>query len=275
VPHALTIWNADPLLWLALLALGVAYYAATGPLAARIGLKEPATRRERTVFGFGLALLALTLVSPLDTLGRTDLFSAHMLQLMLLNSLVAPLLLLGLPEAWGHAIARRAGPLGEGSTLLLWAVATLVFNGVFLLWHAGPLYEMSLSNEIVHNIASLTLLLTGLVRWWPVLTPEKRQVRLAAPGQMIYILLESLPIDIFAVVLIFAPAPLYATYLHAPHFWGVSALLDQQIAGCIALIPGTFADFILISIIFFAWLRRVDREQEAEDERVAALEPRG
>lgn len=272
MPPSLFIWNTDPLLWLALIALGAAYYTATGPLAARFGLEEPTTRRERLNFGFGLALLALTLVSPLDTLGRRDLFSAHMLQWMLLNSLVAPLLLLGLPEAWGRAIARRSGPLGEGGTLLLWAVATLVFNGVFLLWHAGPLYEATLSNEIVHDLASLLLLLTGMVRWWPVLTPEQRQVRLASPGQMIYILLESLPIDIFAVVLIFAPAPLYATYVHVPHFWGLSAMLDQAIAGCIALIPGTFADFVLISIVFFAWLRRMDREQEAEDERLASVE---
>lgn len=271
MPQALTIWNADPILWLSLIGLGAAYYAFTGPWRALTGLSAPATRRERVVFGFGLALLAVTLVSPLDTLGRNDLFSAHMLQVMLLNSLIAPLLLLGLPEAWARAVARRAGPLGEGPTLLLWAVATLLFNGVFLFWHAGVIYEASLSNEVVHDLASLTLLLTGVVRWWPILTPEYRQGRMTSPGQIVYILLESLPVDIFAIVLIFAPAPLFATYSHAPRLWGLSAMLDQQIAGCIALIPGTFADFILISVIFFAWLRRTERDQEAEDERLAAL----
>lgn len=272
MPQVLTVWNADSALWLALIALGGTYYTFTGPLGARFGVSALATRRERIAFGCGLALLALILVTPLDTLGRTALFSAHMLQVMLLNSLVAPLLLLGLPEAWARAAARRAGPLGEGGTLLLWVVATLIFNGVFLFWHAGVIYDVSLSNEIVHDLASVTLLLTGVVRWWPVLTPAQRHLRMASPGQIVYILLESLPVDIFAIALIFAPAPLYTTYLHAPRLWGIPALLDQQIAGCIALIPGTFADFILISIVFFAWLRRTEREQEVEDERVAALE---
>lgn len=272
MPQVLTVWNTDPVLWLALIAIGAAYYICAGPLGARIGLRAQATRREGIAFGCGLVLLVFTLVTPLDTLGRTDLFSAHMLQVMLLNSLVAPLLLLGLPEAWARAAAHRAGPLGEGGTLLMWVVATLLFNSVFLFWHAGIIYEVSLSNEAVHDLASLTLLLTGMVRWWPILTPEHRQSRMASPGQIIYILLESLPVDIFAIALIFAPAPLYATYLHAPRLWGIPAMLDQQIAGCIALIPGTFADFILVSIVFFAWLRRTEREQEAEDERLAALE---
>jgi putative membrane protein len=273
--HAALGWSWDPAILLGIAALGAGYYAAVGPLRVRYQLGEPATRRQVISFAAGVALLALTLFPPLDALGRTTLFSAHMVQLMLLCTAVAPLLLLGLPEWLVRAGLRRVGSysrLGEGTTLLLWVVAALLFNAVFLLWHIAPLYETGLRSEAIHDLESLTVLLVGAVRWWPLLTPPEHQTRLASPGQIVYTLLESLPIDIFAIALIFAHGPLYATYVHAPRLWGIPAMLDQQLAACVALIPGTFLDIILMSAIFFAWFRRMERDQEAEDERVAAVQ---
>ncbi|HEX9056660.1 MAG TPA: cytochrome c oxidase assembly protein [Ktedonobacterales bacterium] len=271
-PSVALTWSWDPIMWLLILGLGGAYYAVIGPLRVRHAWGEPATPRQITYFVSGVVLLGVALVSPLDALGRNALFSAHMLQLMLLNTLIAPLLLLGLPDWVAQSVLRRWILLDEGGTLVLWAVAALVFNGVFLLWHVGPLYEAGLRDTAVHDLESVTILLTGALRWWPLLTPGQPRIRLAHPGQMLYILLESLPIDIFAIALIFVSHPLYATYAAAPRLWATfPPLLDQQVAGCIALIPGTFLDIILISAIFFAWFRRMEREQEADDERLAAI----
>ncbi|HEV2236259.1 MAG TPA: cytochrome c oxidase assembly protein [Ktedonobacterales bacterium] len=276
MPRAVALgWNWDPAVLLGLTALCAAYYAAVVPRRGRAQPGAPATRRQVAMFSAGVAVLALTLITPLDTLGRTALFSAHMVQLMLLNTLVAPLLLLGLPEALAQRALRPLGRLarpGEGGTLLLWVAAALLFNGVFLLWHVGRLYAAGLGNPALHDLEGLTILLSGVVRWWPLLTPAEGQTRLANPGQILYILLESLPIDIFAVALIFARGPLYAIYAHAPRVWGIPPMLDQQIAACVALIPGTFLDFILISVIFFAWFQRMERDQQVEDERLAALQ---
>src|SRR5579859_5018926 len=158
--HIWTAWSGDPAIWLVLVGIGGAYALCAGPFAARVGAWERASRREQVAFWSGWVLLALTLVSPHDALGREVWFSAHMLQVMLLNSLIAPLLLLGLPEGWVRAVTRRSGPLGEGGTLLLWAVAAVLFNGVFLFWHASAVYEVGLRNEAVRDSASLTLLLT-------------------------------------------------------------------------------------------------------------------
>jgi putative membrane protein len=263
-------WDLDPLALLGLLALCGAYYA----VAMRRGTAEPATRRQVGYFAAGVATLALTQLTPLDTLGRTSLFSAHMLQLMLLCTLAAPLLLLGLPD---RLVRERLAPLGqlsEGGDMLLMVAAAVVFNAVFLAWHAGPLYEAGLRVGLVHDLEALTILLVSLLRWWPLLTPTDPRTRLAHPLQIVYVLLESLPLDVFAIFLIFAPAPAYATYAAAPRVWGIPPLLDQQLAGCIALIPGTFVDIVLMSVVFFAWLRKAEREQQAEDERLAMLPPR-
>lgn len=271
MPSRALSWNLDPILWLGLIALGAAYFWAVGRWRGQRRWGAHATPRQVAYFASGLILLALTLVTPLDSLGRTALFSAHMLQLMLINTLIAPLLLLGLPEGLVLRLFQPLSRLGDSGTLVLWAVAALIFNGTFLFWHAGPLYEAGLRNEAIHDLESLTIILTAAIRWWPLLTPERRETRMANPVQILYILLESLPLDIFAIALLFARAPLYATYATAPRPWGLSPMLDQQIAGCIALIPGTFLDIVLMSIVFFAWIHQMERNQVAEDERLAAL----
>jgi putative membrane protein len=273
VPTGLDVgWNWDPAVLLGIAALCAAYYWLVGPFRERRGLGEPATRRQVVYFVAGVVTLALTLITPLDALGRHALFSAHMLQLMLLNTLVGPLLLLSLPEWLVRAAVRPLTRPGSDLTLVVPLVAGLVFNATFLLWHSAPLFEPALRNEALHDLETATLLLTGTFRWWPLLSPADHRVRMASPVQIVYLLLESLPLDIFAVVLIFATNPLYATYAAAPRTWGISAMLDQEIAGCIALVPGTFLDIILMSTIFFAWLRRVEHNQEQEDERLAALQ---
>src|SRR5882724_9194745 len=68
------------------------------------------------VFGSGILVLLLALVSPLDTLGDTYLFSVHMVQHLLLTLVVPPLLLLGIPpHLWARIVrwppARRTARL--------------------------------------------------------------------------------------------------------------------------------------------------------------------
>src|SRR5438105_8974028 len=44
-------------------------------------------------FGAAIVLIALVLLTPLDTIARTQLFAAHMIQSVILTTLCAPLLL--------------------------------------------------------------------------------------------------------------------------------------------------------------------------------------
>ena len=83
-----------------------------------------------------LASWCWLLVSPLDTLGDRYLFSAHMLQHLLLILVVPPLLLLGLPPACverGAALRRRAPRPSAcwASPLLAWPLGI----GTLWIWH--------------------------------------------------------------------------------------------------------------------------------------------
>ncbi|HEU5437982.1 MAG TPA: cytochrome c oxidase assembly protein, partial [Ktedonobacterales bacterium] len=89
-----TAWNLDPLVWLALALLLGGYLAAIGPLRRRLGSRAaPVAPGRIRCYLAGWLTLALCLLTPLDTLGRYYLFSAHTLQLFVLTTVTAPLLL--------------------------------------------------------------------------------------------------------------------------------------------------------------------------------------
>ncbi|HEX6121840.1 MAG TPA: cytochrome c oxidase assembly protein [Ktedonobacterales bacterium] len=269
-----TDWTFDPAIVLFLVLLLGGYLALIGPLRTRFALGEAPPRARVGSFLGGWAVLALSVVSPLDTLGRHYLFSAHTAQLLLITTVAAPLVLVGVPEwvVWRLLPARA---LRDATRSLVFSVGVvLVFNAVVLIWHVRPLYEAALRQTGTHDLQLLCFLLAGLLTWWPLVTPLDRQTRMATPFQMLYLAAESLPLDIFGVAAIFAPGVFYATYAQAPRVWGLSPMLDQQIGGALLAVPGNILDIILMSVIFFAWIARVERRQrerelaEAEAERV-------
>lgn len=262
---ALTAWTIDPAEALCLAALLGAYLYAVGPWRVRRLPDEPFPRRQLIYFLSGWLLLALTLFSPLDALGRNYLFAAHTTQLFLIITTVTPLLLLGLPD-WLVARLLPARAIRSASRGLLFSgVAIILFNGLILVWHIGPFYEAGLHNQALHDLQNLCFLLAGLLTWWPLITPADAHTRMASAQQILYLVLESLPLDVFGAFTLFAPGIFYHTYAVAPRLWGISAILDQQLGGAILAVPGNILDVILMSIVFFGWIGQMEREQLARE----------
>lgn len=258
-------WSFDPVVVVGLILLLGVYLFASGPLARRWHVEKPLPVRRVIYFVAGWLTVALTLVSPLDTLGRYYLFAAHTAQLFVLTTVAAPLLLLGIPEWLVERLLPTDALRNATRGLLFPILATLAFNGIILIWHIGKPYEAALRSTGLHDLQSLSFLIAGLLTWWPLLTPLDRHTRLATPFQILYLTLESLPLDIFGTAVIFAPRVLYTTYLAAPRLFGLSALNDQQVAGAILAVPGNVIDIGLMSLIFFAWLQNVERAQRERD----------
>ena len=97
-PHDLpAAWSWEPTVLLGL-ALGAwAYRRGVRSLWRRAGRGRGLARRRVVAFAGGMLALFLALVSPLDALGAA-LFSAHMVQHLLLVLVAAPLLVLGMPQ---------------------------------------------------------------------------------------------------------------------------------------------------------------------------------
>ncbi|MDE3230761.1 MAG: cytochrome c oxidase assembly protein [Chloroflexota bacterium] len=257
-------WAFDPIAILFLLALLGAYLAAVGPLRPRYQPDGRIGRKRIAMFVAGWLILALSVITPLDTLGRYYLFSAHTLQLFFIITAVAPLLMLGLPDSLARLLlpTRRLREVGRDP--LFSVVAVLLFNLLILVWHAGPIYEAALHNTGLHDLQLLTFLVAGLLTWWPLLTPADAHIRLSSPMQILYLAAESLPLDVFGIFTLFAKGILYTTYATAPRIL-FDAATDQQLAGGILFVPGNLLDIIVMSIVFFGWVGQVERTQRERE----------
>src|SRR3954462_9267460 len=98
---------------------------------------------------FAAAMLALlaALVSPIDALGEDYLFSAHMVQHILLGDIAALLLLLSLSRGIMRPATRRAvrlerrlGPLASPPFFIALCL------GLIYLWHVPALYDAALEH---------------------------------------------------------------------------------------------------------------------------------
>lgn len=235
---AAAAWNPDPLVLLALgVLLGIYHRGAVRLRAPAAAVRLKRRPRPRLMLG-GVVLIALALLSPLDGLSSV-LFSAHMIQHLLLV-VFAPLLLvlarpglpvmLGLPARLRRTVSRRAlrlRPLVEGPVAAALAVAAHTL--VMWLWHAPGLYEAALASPALHVFEHFTLFATSLAVWWIALNP-------ARPGLGLLVLVfTALQGVALGALLTFAPRVLYPSYQTAA--WGLSALEHQQLGGLFMWMP--------------------------------------
>ena len=94
----LTQWNLEPSILIGTALITGLYLYAIGPYRKRHFPEEPVRTGQTIAFLSGMLIMFLALVSPLDELGDSYLFSAHMLQHLCLTIIGPPLLLLGTPE---------------------------------------------------------------------------------------------------------------------------------------------------------------------------------
>src|SRR5258708_788295 len=95
----LTQWNWEPSILIGTLLIVGLYLCAIGPLRRRYYPDEQVKTGQTVSFLLGMLFIFLALVSPLDELGDSYLFSAHMVQHLVLTIVGPPLLVIGTP-AW-------------------------------------------------------------------------------------------------------------------------------------------------------------------------------
>lgn len=227
---------------------------------------ETPTQALRVVsFLLGVLLLYAGVGTPLDAISDHFLFSAHMLEHVVLSLFAPPLLLAGMPP-WllrrllGPRLQKLAGWLTQP------LVGLIVFNLAFSVYHFPLIYEAGLHSEAVHFFQHAVLVATALMLWWPVITPLPEMARLSPPGKLLYLFLASIAMTPIFALLVFAPTPLYPTYLHTTQVFGFTPLQDQQLGAVVMKLGALAAYGIAAGIVFFSWVAR-----EAARERAATL----
>jgi len=226
-------WNAEALVVLP--ALTAAYLWALR--------RFPAAPWRVACFTAAIVLLLAVTVTPIETIALNYLLSVHLIQNVVLAEWAPLLAVLGIPPGLAAAAPRVAALPALG----LWVVN-------YGVWHLPWLYDAALRHP--HSLLHLEHALyfvTGVLLWWPVvhgsLTPGLKAAYLFAA-----FLLAS-PIGL---LLALVPEPIYEFYADSPGLWGLSPLLDQQIAGVSMAVAEAVVFFAAFAFFFARFFTEQD-----------------
>ena len=257
-------WKVYPSFMVGFLLFGAAYYLLIGPLRGMFPEARPVPGRKVASFTLGLAIMFLSLQGPMHELSDFFLFSAHMVQHLLLILVMPPFLLYGVPD-WLLRPALRVPGLAKAARWVTFpVVAFLLNNAIFLAWHFPGPYDLMMRQHNIHITMHLMIMVTGVIMWWPVMSPLPELPRIAAPLQMVYLFVAGIPMMISAALITFSGRALYTWYVEAPRLFALTPLDDQRLGGVIMWVPGGLVLWIAITAVFFRWTQR----EVHEDERV-------
>jgi putative membrane protein len=253
-------WRPDPLLSSLIVGLAAAYVLGIARLWRRAGFGRGVRPIQSLAFGAGMAMLALALISPLDTLTGT-LLTAHMVQHALLIAAAPPLLLLGRPDAAlafalpGPARRNVAGsPLGVLAAVLRRLARPLpaaLLHGLALwVWHAPGPFQAALQSRFLHDFEHASFFVTALLFWQSVIVAARSPAtRIAAILATLATLIHS---GLLGALITLTGRLLYPAYAGA-ELWGLSPIEDQQLAGLVMWVPAG-AIYLLAGLLLAARL---------------------
>jgi putative membrane protein len=230
-------------------------------ITARDRIAAGPTAGQRASFVLSLLLLFLTLNGPLHDLSDYYLFSAHMVQHLVMTLVVPPLMILGTPGWMLRPVLRVGRAFGAARVLTRTTVCFAVFNLVLSFWHLPPMYNLALAYHPIHIVQHLSFLVAAVFMWWPLTSQMPELPRASYPAQMLYCFLLSIPMSVIAIYIVMADATLYPAYASAPRVWGISPMMDQQTGGLIMWIPSGLFFYAVMTVVFFKWARRGEDDQ--------------
>ncbi len=244
---------------------------------ARAETRETGTRArgaspaQAAAFTAAVVALAAALASPLDGLGEDYLFSAHMLQHVLLGDIAPALLLLSLSRVMMRPITRRLmrveqalGPLASP-----W-IAIALWLGLMYLWHVPAMYDAALQNPLVHLVEHASFFTAGVAVWWPLIAPVPMRRRLTGLTTLAYIGTAKFGLAALGLYLTWSDNLLYDHYATVPRIWGLAPITDQNAGGAIMMVEQSLTFVIALVVLFAAMLT----QSETDELRKERLEER-
>jgi cytochrome c oxidase assembly factor CtaG len=227
-----SLWNWTSAVWL----------VAAGVVAAYLIVCRGAIGARAWFLAVGVAILVFVYVSPIGVLADGYLFSAHMVQHLLILLVVPMCVLLSVPKAKAEAWFGRI----SGSQVARWSVVGWLCGlGVMWFWHLPSLCSASTVNASLGVFRDAMFLSAGLAFWWAIYAPLERH-RLAAPKAVVYLFSACFGCTLLGIYITFTTVgvcPVFAdpvgrlAVLTALHDVGLTPSADQHLGGLLMWVP--------------------------------------
>jgi len=231
-------------------------------------------------FLVGMLLFVGITCSGLSVYGMY-LFSAHMIQHMMLSMVVPLFLLLGAPITLTLRVLHPAGPGRTGPREVLLAFlhsrfAKVISSPLFTLplfivslygLYFTSLFDTLMRSTLGHDAMLVHFLGVGLLFFWPVMGVDP------APHRSPYVirileLFAVMPFHAFFGVAIMASTSVFENvFANPPAAWHISALSDQNTAGSLAWGFGEAPTILVLLVLFAQWSKSDQREAKRKDRK--------
>jgi putative membrane protein len=271
-----TRFTTHPSILIGCLTFAGLYLLAVGPLRRKYGWADEIPRSRIAWFMSGVAVMFVALNGPIHDLGDNYLFSAHMIQHLIITLIMPPLLLIGTPAWLYRPLLKRRWAWTTARVVTAPLVAFAIYNVVLAGWHLPTFYMWALQDHNVHIVQHLMFMAAAVICWWPAINPVPELTRLQPPIRLLYLFALGIPMSIISAMITLHGEVLYPWYAEAPRvFENLSAIDDQQLGGLIMWIPGMMVYWIAITVLFFRWSSSEARGEFSGDEILVPAAPSG
>lgn len=279
------LWS--PYFFTALVIIYISYFLVTVRYRERFSTSEPLTKNQPIYFTIGMILLYIVKGSPIDLLGHIT-FYMHMVQMAMLFLIVPPMMILGIPQWIWRAIIHKPGIKHLFRFFTKPLISLVLFNGFFSLYHIPLIFDFIKTNFFYHAGYTGFLFVMAIFMWWPLLNPLPEEKKLMGLKKIGYIFADGALLTPACALIIFADAPVYATFsdprawaqalelcvpmgtlaglnLSGPElFSSMSLLHDQQLGGVLMKVIQEIVYGTMLYRVFFQWYRDEQREANIE-----------
>jgi putative membrane protein len=257
----------------ATLCAGGVAYAIRAVRLADAGRPLPTWRL--LCFAAGIVVLAVAIISPLESLAE-ELITGHMVQHLMILDIAALLIVLGL-----------TGPMLQPILAIRWlrwiralahpVVSFVIWAAVLYIWHIPALYQAAtFDSELLHALEHGTFFFAGLGIWLSLFGPLPKPEWFGNGAKVVYVIAVRLTGTVLANVLMWSGSEIYPDYEPTQLARGVDPLSDQGTAGIVMMFESTVLTLGTLAWIFFLWARQDIERQELLDlahEKGVELDP--
>ncbi|MGI9474127.1 MAG: cytochrome c oxidase assembly protein [Rubripirellula sp.] len=230
------MWNLASPIWLVAILVLLAYGYGVG--------WKPTRRAAWLVTGLGVLVFAF--VSPVGVLANGYLFSAHMIQHLLLLLVVPLCLVQSLPQSTAERLLQLP-KLGAALRRLLkepvlgWCLGL----GAMWFWHVPSLCNAATQHEALGLVRSVSFLVAGTAFWWAIYGPIERQ-RLEPPTAVVYLFSACLGCTLLGIYITFTTVSVCPAFADPAERLmlvtklfdaGFTPSVDQQVGGLLMWVP--------------------------------------